>query len=327
MVGLTPTDSLGDAEARVARGEVGGIIYLGGWSGASAVKAAATGLQAAARAGGIRLLVAADQEGGQVQQLSGTGFTPIPPATEQGSMTPAALETEATGWARALAAVGVNVNLAPVADTVPASIGTANGPIGHWHREFGSTPQVVGPHAAAFVKGMHAGGIAATVKHFPGLGRITGNTDTTSAGITDSTATVDDPFLQSFADGIAAGADLVMVSSARYPNIDPDNQAVFSHAVVTDLLRGRLGFSGVVVTDDVGAAVAVSAVPVPDRAIRFVAAGGDIVLTARTGDVTPMVTALADRAADDPQFAATVDAALLRVLTLKTARGLTTCSP
>ncbi|MBK6888032.1 MAG: glycoside hydrolase family 3 protein [Tetrasphaera sp.] len=327
MVGLTPTDSLGDAEARVARGEVGGIIYLGGWSGASAVKAAATGLQAAARAGGIRLLVAADQEGGQVQQLSGTGFTPIPPATEQGSMTPAALETEATGWARALAAVGVNVNLAPVADTVPASIGTANGPIGHWHREFGSTPQVVGPHAAAFVKGMHAGGIAATVKHFPGLGRITGNTDTTSAGITDSTATVDDPFLQSFADGIAAGADLVMVSSARYPNIDPDNQAVFSHAVVTDLLRGRLGFSGVVVTDDVGAAVAVSAVPVPDRAIRFVAAGGDIVLTARTGDVTPMVTALADRAAGDPQFAATVDAALLRVLTLKTARGLTTCSP
>ncbi len=326
MVAVTPSESLTTLGNRVTRGDVGGVIYLGGWSDATAVKAAADTLQTAATGGGIRLLVAADQEGGQVQQLSGQGFGDIPSATQQGTMTPAALTAAATGWARDLRAVGVNVNLAPVADTVPASIGTANGPIGHWHREFGATPDVVGPHVAAFIAGMHAGGVAATIKHFPGIGRITGNTDTSAVGITDSTASATDPFLTPFADGIAANTDLVMVSSARYPRLDPDNQAVFSPAIVTDLLRGRLGYRGVVVTDDVGAAAAVAAVPVADRATRFVAAGGDIVLTARSSDVTPMVSAIEDRAASDPAFAAQVDAAVGRVLTLKTARGLTSCS-
>ena len=322
-----PTDSLATMGDRVTRGDIGGIIYLGGWSGGTAVKAAADRLQAAATVGnGIRLLVAADQEGGQVQQLTGAGFSVIPSATEQGTWTPDALTGAATTWAQELAAVGVNIDLAPVADTVPTSIGTTNGPIGKWHREFGATPEVVAPRVAAFVTGMHAGGIAATVKHFPGIGRITGNTDSSASGITDSTATVDDPFLKPFAAGVEAGADVVMVSSARYPGLDPDNQAVFSTAIVTDLLRTKLGFGVVVVTDDVGAAAAVAAVPVADRATRFVGAGGDIVLTAVAADVTPMVAAIADRAAADPEFAARVDAAVTRVLTLKTDRGLTSCS-
>ena len=104
-----------------------------------------------------------------------------------------------------------------------------------------------------------------TVKHFPGIGRIVGNTDVTARGITDTRTTADDPYLEPFAAGIEADVDLVMVGSAIYSKLDPGTNAAFSKPIVTDLLRGRLGWKGVVITDDVGAAKAVSAVPVGQR--------------------------------------------------------------
>jgi beta-N-acetylhexosaminidase len=172
---------------------------------------------------------------------------------------------------------------------------------------------------------MRAGDVAATVKHFPGLGRITGNTDVTATGITDGTTTTDDPYLEPFESGIRAGADLVMVGSAIYSRIDPGTNAMFSRAVVTDLLRGRLGYDGVVITDDVGAAKAVAAVPTGERATRFVAAGGDIVLTARPSTVGAMHRALKAAIAADPGFAAKVQAAATRVVDLKVRMGLARC--
>ena len=90
----------------------------------------------------------------------------------------------------------------------------------------------------------------------PGLGRITGNTDFSTTGITDDVATVDDPYLQPFEDGIKAGAGLVMVSSAQYPKIDAKNAAMFSRPIISELLRGTLRYDGVVITDDVGVAKA-----------------------------------------------------------------------
>lgn len=325
MVALTPDAGLGVVTQQVAGGSVGGVIYLGGWSAGQATIAATSRQLQDAAEGEVGLFVAADQEGGQIQQLTGPGFATIPSATQQGTLAPAALTAATADWARELATAGVNVDLAPVADTVPADIGTANGPIGAYHREFGSTPDAVAPAVEAVIAGLHQGGVAAAVKHFPGIGRIRGNTDTAAGGITDSIATQDDPHLRPFAAGMGAGADFVMVSTARYPRIDPDNQAIFSRAIVTELLRGRLGWGGVVITDDVGAAQSVAAVPVGDRATRFVAAGGDIVLTARGSDIAPMQRALVDRAESDPAFAEQLDAAVLRVLTLKTARGLTSC--
>jgi beta-N-acetylhexosaminidase len=167
--------------------------------------------------------------------------------------------------------------------------------------------------------------VVATVKHFPGLGRITGNTDVTSVGITDSQASADDPYLEPFRAGVASGVGLVMVSSARYPKLDEANQAMFSRAIITDLLRGKLGFDGVVVTDDVGAAKAVAAVPVPARAVRFLAAGGDLVLTANAAAVPSMLAAIRDRAATDAAFAAGLDQSVRRVLALKARFGLLHC--
>ena len=177
----------------------------------------------------------------------------------------------------------------------------------------------------AAVGGLQQGGVSATLKHFPGLGRVTGNTDLTASGTTDATTTADDPYLEPFRAGIQAGADLVMVSSAMYAKLDPANRAAFSRPVVTGLLRETLGYDGVVISDDLGAAVAVADTPPAERATRFVAAGGDIVLTGLPQTVPTMAGALRDKAAAEPAFAAQVDAAATRVLDLKAKRGLAAC--
>ncbi|GAB3449782.1 glycoside hydrolase family 3 protein [Phycicoccus ginsengisoli] len=324
MVGLQPTGSSRALAAQVRSQGLGGVIYLGGWtSGSAGVRTVSARLQAAA---GGDLLVAADQEGGQVQQLRGPGFTRIPSARTQATTTPATEQRNVTAWSRELLQAGVNLNLAPVADTVPTSLGAANQPIGRYRRDFApGSPSTNATYAAAFVRGSLAAGVAPTAKHFPGLGRITGNTDVTTVGTTDSTTDRDDPYLAPFRASIAAGAPLVMISSARYPRLDADNRAMFSRAIVTGLLRDRLGYHGVVITDDVGAAKAVSAVPVGERATRFIAAGGDIVLTAEAGQAGTMLAAIAAKRKASPAFAAQVDAAAARVLDLKADLKLVSC--
>ena len=304
---------------------VGGLVYLGGWRDASSVAAASESLQRSASAG-VGLLVAADQEGGQVQQLRGRGFSPVPAGMEQGQMSSSGLTTLWTGVGRELLAAGVNVNLAPVADVVPKGRESVNAPIGRYSRQLGGDPADVAGAVRAVVAGLSQAGVTATVKHFPGLGRVTGNTDVTSQGITDDTTTPTDPYLEPFRAGIDAGSGLVMVSSGRYPKIDPANQAVFSPAVITDLLRTAMDYHGVVVTDDVGVAEAVAAVPAGDRATRFLAAGGDIVLTAQPGLVSTMASAIASRAAADPAFAGQVQDSVVRVLALKEKMGLLHCT-
>jgi beta-N-acetylhexosaminidase len=328
MVGFDTNAPLESLDDLVTDAHVGNVIYLGGWDGADKVSRTSTHLQdlvSTQSTGDVGLLIAADQEGGEVHQLRGEGFTRPPAARVQARMTPAELTREATGWAEELAAAGINVNLAPVTDTVPKEIGTANQPIGRWGRQYGSTPEAVSRSATAFLQGMLDGGVEGTVKHFPGLGRIRNNTDFSATGITDEVASADDPFLQPFVDGIEAGAGLVMMASARYPKLDDDNPAMFSEAIVTGLLREQLGYDGVVITDDVNAE-ALEAVPVGDRAVRHLAAGGDIVLTGAAADADEMLAAIADRTQQDAGFAASVDASVERVLALKERMGLLPCS-
>ena len=329
MVGLDAGAARSSLDSLVTRRHLGGVILLGGWhDGAQQVRAVTrhlAGLASAKATAGLGLLLAADQEGGAVQQLRGPGFSRMPSAREQNSAGPSALTADATIWAGQLRKAGITVNLAPVADTVPTSIGTANQPIGRYDRQFSSDPDRVATMVSAFIAGMRAGGVASTVKHFPGIGRITGNTDVTSTGITDRRTTVDDPYLEPFRAGIQDGVELVMVGSAIYSRIDPGTNALFSRAIVTDLLRDRLSYDGVVITDDVGAARAVADVPVGQRATRFVRAGGDIVLTARPSTVPTMHDALTATMRHDPQFARQVEAAVTRVVDLKLRMGLAHC--
>ncbi len=321
MVGIQPAQPPAGIDGVLRAEHVGSVIYLGGWEGVSLVRSTSAHLQQtgsyAAGPGRLGMLVAADQEGGSVQQLKGPGFTRLPTATTQGGWTVDRLRETGVALGTELLDAGVNVNLAPVADTVPPSMTRTNQPIGRYQRQFGTDPAVVGRAVPALVDGMQSRGVVATVKHFPGLGRVTGNTDVTAVGITDTTTGPDDPYLEPFQAGMRAGVGMVMVSSARYPTLDPSNQAVFSRPIITGLLRTQLGWTGVVITDDVGAARAVSAVPPGDRAVRFLAAGGDIVLTAVPSQAAAMTAAVQARVARDPEFAASVDESVRRVLALK----------
>jgi beta-N-acetylhexosaminidase len=234
------------------------------------------------------------------------------------------LTARAKTWGTQLKQAGVNLDLAPVADVVPASLGDKNAPIGALERGYGNTPGKVGLHVAAFVKGMESAGVMTSVKHFPGLGRVKGNTDF-SSGVVDTVTTRNDDYLSTFAAGIQAGSDLVMVSTVTYTKIDPKNRAVFSPTVIGGMLRGDLGYAGVVITDDVGAAAEVASVPAGQRATRFVAAGGDIVITAKASLTSTMINALVVKAQQDKTFAAALQSSVRRVLALKQNRGLLSC--
>lgn len=274
-------------------------------------------------AGGIGFLVAANQEGGQIDALHGPGFSPIPSALQQGAEDPVTLQNQAATWAAQLKQAGVNLNLAPVMDTVPPGQDQSNAPIGALQREFGHDPVTVAAQGIAFIGGMHQSGELVTIKHFPGLGRVVGNTDF-AASVVDRTTTGDDPYLAPFAQAIGAGADLVMVSTATYTRIDPQHLAVFSPTII-GILRDSLHFDGVVVSDDLGSAVSVGAIPPGDRAVDFIAAGGDLVTVKTANLVSPMVGAILSREASDPAFAAQVESAAIKVLELKIHAGLAGC--
>jgi beta-N-acetylhexosaminidase len=273
--------------------------------------------------GGVGFFIAANQEGGEIQQLTGPGFASMPSELEQGTWSTAALRTAATGWGTDLRAAGVNLDLAPVMDVVPAASAAGNAPIGALDREYGSDPAANGEHGAAFIKGMAAAGVMTVAKHFPGLGRVTGNTDFT-ANVVDDITTTDDPYLNSFRGAVSAGVPMVMVASATYTKIDPSRVAAFSPAVMR-LLRDGLGFTGVIVSDDLGEAVAVQSVPAGSRAVRFLSAGGDLVTSQSLGPAEQMAAAVLAKASASAAFSSTVNDAALRVLDAKQAAGLLSC--
>jgi beta-N-acetylhexosaminidase len=243
----------------------------------------------------------------------------MPSALAQGRMTSSALHAASRRWGHQLLAAGVQVDLAPVADTVPAAGAASNQPIGQYDREYGHQPGRVATHAVAFLRGMRDAGVTATVKHFPGLGRASGNTDTTSH-VTDPT-TRHDPYLRPFRHAVEARARMVMVSSATYPHIDRRRPACFSSAVITGLLRGGLGFSGVVVSDDLGVP-ALDYKPVAARALGFLRAGGTIVLDTSPAQVATMARAVRHRMRAHPHFATVVRADTMLVLQAKAHAGL-----
>jgi beta-N-acetylhexosaminidase len=279
---------------------------------------------AASGTGGVGFFIAANQEGGAVQQLTGSGFAAMPSELTQGSWTTAALHAAASGWGTDLRAAGVNLDLAPVMDVVPAGTAASNAPIGALDRQYGSDPAVNGAHGAAFINGMAAAGVMTVAKHFPGLGRVTGNTDFTATGVVDNVTTADDPGLDSFRGAIGAGVPMMMIALATYTKIDASQPAVFSPAVIR-LLRDGLGFNGVIVSDDLGQAAAVQSVPAGTRAVRFLSAGGDLVTSQLLGPAEQMAAAVLARASADASFGATVDAAAEHVLSAKKAAGLLSC--
>jgi beta-N-acetylhexosaminidase len=256
MAGTFPSRSL---RGRVRRGEVGGVILFGPNVGPGLPRAI-TALQRAARAGGnAPLLIATDQEGGEVKRLQS-----LPPLRAPAQMRAAVAGPDGAATGRALLARGINTNLAPVADVNHGSF------LGS--RSFGNAPGSVASAACAFATGLQSTGVNATLKHFPGLGRTSENTDLHAVRVSAPAGALRadlEPYRR-----CGGQARLVMVSNATYPALDPDRPAVFSRRIVTDLLRGELRFAGVTVTDTLSA----PGITGPTAAVRASRAGIDLLL-------------------------------------------------
>lgn len=257
------------------KGEIGGVILFPDPEVRGKVLSRGIArLQRAATGGGNPpLLVAIDQEGGAVERIPA-----LPPAigpfTLRVNDDPKAsrLEGRATGFA--LRELGINVDLAPVLD-VPASEQQFMAP-----RAFGLDPQTAARLGLAFAKGLRRDAVAATAKHFPGLGRAAENTDLAPATVSASAAALAQD-IEPFRAAARIGIDLIMVSSASYPRLGSRSPAVLSPEISEDLLRGDVGFEGLVISDDL-LAPALTAVGTPRSVgIQAKAAGVDLLLYAR----------------------------------------------
>jgi beta-N-acetylhexosaminidase len=222
-------------------------------------------LQQAACTRGEPLLIAVDQEGGMVRRLFWA-----PPTEAPAYMTsPGGAATQAAGAAAALRSVGIDVDFAPVVDTP----GSARSFLGS--RAFSRSRSWNAAMARSFVSGLQDNGIAATAKHFPGLGLASGNTDKGRIVIRSAAWKVREG-LTPFASAIKAGVKLVMISTAIYPKLDPsDRPAAFSPAILNGILRKQLGFKGVTVTDSL---TAPAANRIPHTATRAMLAGSDLLI-------------------------------------------------
>ena len=322
MIG-TPVDSPRGLAETVRRHRLGGVFLAGrSTRSADALRADIDVLKGATP---LTPLVAVDQEGGSVQTLKGADFPLMPSAERLGRRSQAELHDAVRDSARRLHGIGVTLNLAPVADTVPESIGPANPPIGAFRRQYGSDPGEVAADIETAVAASQGEGVLTVLKHFPGLGRVRANTDVSSE-VVDAYMTSTDPHLKPFAAGIRAGSAGVMMSSARYPRLDRGGIAAYSKPIVTGLLRERLGHDGLIMSDDLGAADAAAIAPVGERAVRFVAAGGDLALTIRPQDAKPMAGALTAEARKSPEFDSRLTDAARHVLQAKDRVGQLPCS-
>ena len=229
-------------------------------------------LQAAAR---LPLLVAVDQEGGRVCRLKpGHGFPDFPGAQELGSINdPGLTQATAHRMGRLLQELGFNCNLAPVVDV---NVNPQNPAIGKLGRSFSPDPETVVRQARAFITGLQAGGVLSCLKHFPGHGSAFNDSH---LGLTDITHTWEPLELIPYQDLIRSGhADLVMTGHLFNADLDARFPATLSQRVVTGLLRKELGFSGVVISDDLQMKAITAQYDLRETVCRAVNAGVDILL-------------------------------------------------
>ena len=279
MAGVDGTAVGADATHVIGDLHIGNVILLGrNVSSPAQVLALDQGLQKLAiAANGIPLFIATDQEGGTVQRLL-PGFTRLPDAVAVGAVDDPSL-TQKLGQmtGEEMAAVGVTTDLGPVLDVNDNPNNPVIGP-----RSFGPVPGVVERNGVAFMQGLHDAGVMAVGKHFPGHGDTSQDSHYSLATVNKDIAGLRAVELPPFQKAIEAGIDGLMVAHVAYPALDSSGlPATVSAPIVTDLLRGQLGFTGVTFTDDMGMQGISSLMSPQDAAVRAVLAGADIVLCGR----------------------------------------------
>ena len=238
------------------------------------VKRLTADLRAAAPDRGI--IVSVDQEGGIVTRLSPAhGFPAVASEADIGRASAATTRTWAKTIASTLAANGFNLNFAPVVDL---DVNPSSPAIGALDRSFSADPDVVVAKATIEIEAHRAAGVRTTLKHFPGIGSSTSNTDFGVADVTDTWTPVE---LEPFAQLVGAGtADLVMAGHVVNGQLDPDRPASLSKPIVSGVLRDQLGWTGIVVTDDLQAAAITKAFGRDEAILLAIEAGNDLLLFA-----------------------------------------------
>ena len=256
------------------------------------LRALTAAIQAAASAGARPLLIATDQEGGQLNAL-GDGPTEFAGAMALGAVGDDELaQRVGAATARELLALGVNVDYAPVCDLASNPENPALG-----IRCFGDEPVAVGRLAAATVRGLQSAGVAATVKHFPGLGNAPADTHHGPAAVASSRAELEERELVPFRAAIAAGARLAMAGHLAVPALTGDDTlpASLSERVLRGVLRDDIGFQGLTITDALDMAAVASGAGVADPVLAAVSAGEDLLLGT---PLVPLLDALPDDVGD-----------------------------
>jgi beta-N-acetylhexosaminidase len=311
MTGTTPS---ADLLARAGAGEIGGVILFGSnVEPPDQVAELTAQLQAAAAAGGQPpLLIATDQEGGAVKRIPWAPPTLSPPQMGViGSATTARQQGVATG--QALLALGINCDLAPVAD-VPKSSASVMYQDG---RTWSFDPKLTATLSNAFAWGLRKSGEVPVMKHFPGLGRATQNTDSNVVTIYATSATLA-PGLQPYTTAIARELPMIMLSNATYTAYDPVSGAGWSRAIAKGLLRDQMGFRGVSITDSLSGTAKARGVPVASLAIKAAIAGTDMILLTNSESSTQATYTAVLAAASSGQIPRTrLLAGYERILALK----------
>jgi beta-N-acetylhexosaminidase len=302
---------------RIRNGKMGGVVLLGnGWLTRSTAASVTAELQQAACTRGEPLLIAVDQEGGLIRRLAWA-----PPTVAPAEMTsPSVAQSQAAGAASALRSVGIDIDFAPVVDTP----GSASNFLGS--RAFSRSRTWNAKLARAFVGGLQSNGIAATAKHFPGLGLASGNTDHGRIVIRAAAWKLRQGLLP-FHSAVQAGVKLVMLSTAIYPKLDGSKRpGAFSGTIVDRLLRKKLGFKGVTVTDSL---TAPAAERIPHTATRAMLAGSDLLIFGAESASERGYSTLLTDGAGSPRLRNRLAQAASRIRALKAwlaARGGPSCA-
>ena len=314
MVGLPGTSPSPALLGAVRRGEVGAVILFASNIVSRSQTLALTGaLQRAARAGGNpQLLIATDQEGGEVKRLP-NGPPDLSPPQLVATHNVATATREGQGTGSYLKRWDINMDLAPVSD-VPTFAGAF---IWRQGRAFSFNGGTVVQYATAFALGLQSRGVAATAKHFPGLGSTGTDTDFKRQELRPTTAQFN-ASLAPYARMIPRGLDAVMLTVAGYPSYDSSGaSAALSEPIISKLLRGRLKFGGVAITDALGTTTGHDETT---AGVLAAEAGSDILLytDSAPGELSALETALRNGRIGRAAAAASYR----RIVTLKHKLGL-----
>lgn len=291
IIGLSGTELAAHERGRLtAHGVSGVILFSRNFESREQVTAM---IEQVRKVAGEDFLICVDQEGGRVQRFR-DGFTRLPPLSAIGTLYDtipyeAIHRAEEHAWIMSseMRAIGVDFSFAPVAD-----LGRGSAAIGD--RAFHADPAIAAELTQAYVRGMHLGGMAAVLKHFPGHGSVKEDTHASIAVDTRSKTDILTTDLLPFVAGIDAHAEAVMAAHVKYTAVD-DQPAGYSHVWIEEILRGELGFRGCVFGDDISMAAAGSVGGIAARVTANLDAGCDLVLACFPDVVPEAIEAVKDR--------------------------------